>query len=136
MCGHRFRCSQHGSSRCWNRNAGARDLLFCGPYSSLYHAQNEELIAGTKITIGKEIWLDPTEAEAKAGSSSLILACMPALGVVTNVWQNGRMLPQQGLEVSRLSHTWDFTNKFRAVHQRMPGEMLKHSLYSGPGSSR
>lgn len=52
-----------------------------------------------KTTVGKEIWLDPTEDEAKAGSSSLVLACMPALGVVTNVWQNGRMTPQEGLEV-------------------------------------
>lgn len=50
--------------------------------------------------MGEEIWLDPDHEEAAAGASTLVLACMPALGVVTNVWQNGTMSPKQALEVS------------------------------------
>jgi len=49
--------------------------------------------------MGEEIWLDPNHEEANAGASTLVLACMPALNVVTNVWQNGTMSPTQGLEV-------------------------------------
>lgn len=48
--------------------------------------------------MGEEIWLDPNHDEATAGASTLVLACMPALNVVTNVWQNGSMSPKQGLE--------------------------------------
>lgn len=50
--------------------------------------------------MGEDIWLDPNHDEAVAGASTLVLACMPALNVVTNVWQNGTMSPQQGLQVS------------------------------------
>ena len=50
--------------------------------------------------MGEEIWLDPNHEEATAGASTLVLACMPALNVVSNVWQNGTMSPKQGLEVS------------------------------------
>jgi ribonuclease PH len=50
--------------------------------------------------MGEEIWLDPNHEEASAGASTLVLASMPVLNVVTNVWQNGTMSPKQGLEVS------------------------------------
>lgn len=53
----------------------------------------------TQTLMGEEIWLDPNHEEANAGASTLVLACMPALNVVTNVWQNGTMSPTQGLEV-------------------------------------
>jgi len=46
-------------------------------------------------SIGKEIWLDPTEVEAQAASGSIILAGMPALGTITSIWQSGRMTPEQ-----------------------------------------
>jgi len=46
--------------------------------------------------MGGEIWLDPNHEEATAGASTLVLACMPALNLVTNVWQNGAMPPEQG----------------------------------------
>ena len=49
--------------------------------------------------MGEEIWLDPNHEEANGGVSTLVLACMPALNVVTNIWQNGTMSPTQGLEV-------------------------------------
>ncbi|KAI0928516.1 hypothetical protein AcW1_005737 [Taiwanofungus camphoratus] len=49
-------------------------------------------------TIGKDIWLDPTEDEARAASGSLILAGMPALGTVTNVWQAGRLTPEEAIQ--------------------------------------
>lgn len=50
--------------------------------------------------MGEEIWLDPNHEEATAGASTLVLACMPALDLVTNVWQNGTMSHEQGPKVS------------------------------------
>ena len=58
--------------------------------------------------MGEEIWLDPNHEEANAGASTLVLACMPALNIVTNVWQNGTMSPTQGLEVSLQNHECHF----------------------------
>ncbi|KAH9952229.1 mRNA transport regulator 3 [Amylocystis lapponica] len=49
-------------------------------------------------TIGKEIWLDPTEEEARMASGSLILSGMPALGTITNVWQSGRLTPEETIQ--------------------------------------
>lgn len=48
--------------------------------------------------MGEEVWLDPNHDEAIAGAGTLVLACMPALGIVTNVWQNGSISPEQGLK--------------------------------------
>ncbi|KZT09447.1 mRNA transport regulator 3 [Laetiporus sulphureus 93-53] len=46
-------------------------------------------------TVGKEIWLDPTEKEALAGSGSLVYAGMPALRTITSIWQSGNMTQEQ-----------------------------------------
>jgi len=48
--------------------------------------------------VGKEIWLDPTEEEAKVASGSLVLAGIPALGTITSVWQSGRITPEQAMQ--------------------------------------
>lgn len=40
---------------------------------------------------GNDVWLDPNEQESKAATGMLMLACMPALGSVTNVRQTGTM---------------------------------------------
>ncbi|EGN95942.1 hypothetical protein SERLA73DRAFT_185379 [Serpula lacrymans var. lacrymans S7.3] len=48
--------------------------------------------------LGDEIWLDPTEKEARKSEGTLILACMPALGIVTNVWQSGRMTVEKATQ--------------------------------------
>lgn len=39
----------------------------------------------------REIWLDPNTEEAAAAQGCLTLACVPALGLVTNIWQTGEM---------------------------------------------
>ncbi|TFY72675.1 hypothetical protein EVG20_g320 [Dentipellis fragilis] len=44
-------------------------------------------------TVGKEIWLDPTEEESRLAAGTLGFACIPALGTITSVWQRGSMLP-------------------------------------------
>ena len=49
--------------------------------------------------VGQEIWLDPTEVESKIASGSTIIACMPALGTITSVWQSGRLPPEQVIKV-------------------------------------
>lgn len=48
--------------------------------------------------VGKEIWLDPTEHEARIAKGSLVFACMPALGTVTSVWQSGEVTPSEAME--------------------------------------
>ena len=60
--------------------------------------------------MGEEIWLDPNHEEATAGASTLVLACMPALNLVTNVWQNGTMSPEQGPKVSSTNQRRRFLN--------------------------
>jgi len=45
--------------------------------------------------VGTEIWIDPTQEESNLAEGSLVLACMPALEIVTSVWQTGRMTPSQ-----------------------------------------
>jgi len=40
--------------------------------------------------MGGDIWLDPTEDEATVSQGTLILSCIPALGTITSVWQNGQ----------------------------------------------
>lgn len=49
--------------------------------------------------MGDEFWMDPTSEETRVSHGALTLACMPALGVVTNVWQTGQMPPKAVIEV-------------------------------------
>ncbi|KAJ7343449.1 3' exoribonuclease family, domain 1-domain-containing protein [Mycena albidolilacea] len=39
--------------------------------------------------VGKEIWLDPTEEEARLAKGTVVVACMPALQKITSIWQAG-----------------------------------------------
>ncbi|KAH7926313.1 mRNA transport regulator 3 [Leucogyrophana mollusca] len=49
------------------------------------------LVASCSVAVcGTQLWLDPTEDEARASKATLILACMPALGNITSVWQSGQ----------------------------------------------
>jgi exosome complex component MTR3 len=50
------------------------------------------------------IWLDPDTAEAAASRGTLLLAGLPALGTITNLWQAGQMTSVDALQVSRF--TW------------------------------
>ena len=49
--------------------------------------------------VGKEIWVDPTDEEARVSNGTLVLACMPALETVTSVWQSGQMKVDEMLRV-------------------------------------
>jgi len=49
--------------------------------------------------VGKEIWVDPTDEEARASNGTLVVACMPALETVTSVWQSGQMKVDEMLRV-------------------------------------
>ena len=53
--------------------------------------------------MGKEIWLDPTEDETNAATATLVYAGMPALGTITSLSQNGRLTPQESIQVRPLS---------------------------------
>jgi exosome complex component MTR3 len=54
----------------------------------------------SKAIVGGEIWMDPTEQESHASTGGLVLACMPALSVVTSVWQSGQMKAEDAIAVS------------------------------------
>ncbi|ESK97013.1 mrna transport regulator 3 [Moniliophthora roreri MCA 2997] len=52
--------------------------------------------------VGNDIWLDPTEEEARRSNGTLVLSCMPAIGTVTSVWQNGRMQTAEAIACMKL----------------------------------
>lgn len=47
-----------------------------------------------------EVWLDPNQLESHEARGTFVLSCMPALGVVTNIWQNGQISMNDALKVS------------------------------------
>ncbi|KAJ3536666.1 hypothetical protein NM688_g6806 [Phlebia brevispora] len=55
------------------------------------------VVSCSACIMGSDVWLDPTEDEVQRSSGSLIYACMPALGTVTNVWQTGRFSVQDSV---------------------------------------
>jgi len=48
--------------------------------------------------VNEEIWLDPSADEARASRGTMSLSCMPALGIITNVWQTGQMSTEEALQ--------------------------------------
>ena len=59
------------------------------------------MLIAKQCLVGGEIWLDPTENETTHAYGSVIYACMPAIDVVTNVWQTGQMSAGQTFQVRR-----------------------------------
>jgi exosome complex RNA-binding protein Rrp42 (RNase PH superfamily) len=53
-----------------------------------------------QATINSSLHVDPTSHESLIASSRVTLACMPALGKITNVWQTGEIGAEQTVEVS------------------------------------
>ena len=53
-----------------------------------------------QATIDSSLHVDPTSYESLIASSRVTLACMPALGKITNVWQTGEIGAEQTIEVS------------------------------------
>lgn len=67
----------------------------------IYHIFELRLIIFIfQAVVGEEIWIDPTESEVELADSTIIIACMPALGTITNVRQNGLTKPADTLKVS------------------------------------
>ncbi|KIL00122.1 hypothetical protein PAXRUDRAFT_822002 [Paxillus rubicundulus Ve08.2h10] len=50
------------------------------------------------VVLGDETRLDPTEEEANASDGIVIVACMPALSSITNVWESGRLTANDALK--------------------------------------
>ena len=49
--------------------------------------------------MGTETWLDPTAQEVRLSQGTLILSCMPALGIITSLWESGQMKTKEALTV-------------------------------------
>ncbi|KAK2466889.1 hypothetical protein APHAL10511_001147 [Amanita phalloides] len=48
--------------------------------------------------VGGQVWLDLTEAETRWSTGSLVMACLPALGTVTSIWQTGSMTVSESFQ--------------------------------------
>ena len=46
--------------------------------------------------------MDPVNSEGLAARGTLLLAGIPALGTVTNLWQSGSVTTKEALQVRRL----------------------------------
>lgn len=53
-----------------------------------------------QAVLGNEIRLDPTEEETNTSDGVVVVACMPALSSITNVWQSGRITAEVTLRAS------------------------------------
>lgn len=73
----------------------------CAAVSAYHHPMPLTLLTMAQLqsAVGEDIWLDPTENEVRLGRGALMLACMPALGSITSVWQSGSILPQNTIKV-------------------------------------
>lgn len=61
------------------------------PYVPFTSAMDVDSNAAADNPGSPEIWLDPTAEESARSSGALIMACIPALGTVTNIRQTGLM---------------------------------------------
>ncbi|KAG0707714.1 3' exoribonuclease family, domain 1-domain-containing protein [Suillus ampliporus] len=71
--------------------------------------------------IGDDIQLDPSEAEARASSGTVILACMPALDSITSVWQSGQMSADIALKCMEQCH-----ERCIDIHSIVAQSLLEH----------
>ncbi|EJD53014.1 ribosomal protein S5 domain 2-like protein [Auricularia subglabra TFB-10046 SS5] len=81
--------------------AGAVAAASTAASAALAHAGIEMfglVTACAASVVGDEVWLDPDEDEQARGRGTLVLACMPALGSVTSVWQTGRLRVPEALQ--------------------------------------
>lgn len=51
------------------------------------------------VMVGEEVWLDPTAEECEGADCGLVVACMPALGTITNVRYTGNASPLLAMKV-------------------------------------
>lgn len=75
-------------------------VVSCSAVGDIHLTSTSLHLTFAQSIIGEEIWLDPNEDEATASQGTVILSCMPALGTVTSVWQNGRIPPTEVMNVS------------------------------------
>jgi len=71
--------------------------------------------------VGDDIHLDPSEAEARASSGTVILACMPALDRITSIWQSGHMIADTALKCMEQCH-----ERCIDIHSIVSQSLLEH----------
>ncbi|KAG1782547.1 3' exoribonuclease family, domain 1-domain-containing protein [Suillus placidus] len=71
--------------------------------------------------VGDVIQLDPSEAEARASSGTVILACMPALNSITSLWQSGQMTTSMSLKCMEQCH-----ERCIDIHSIVAQSLLEH----------
>ena len=79
-------------------------VVACCSVSSLNSSSPSLIKVSLKSINDDGIWLDPDTAEAAASRGTLLLAGLPALGTITNLWQAGQMTSVDVLQVGPF--TW------------------------------
>jgi exosome complex component MTR3 len=79
-------------------------VVACCSVSFLYISSTLLIKVSLKAINDDGIWLDPDTAEAAASRGTLLLAGLPALGTITNLWQAGQMTSVDALQVGHF--TW------------------------------
>lgn len=77
----------------------------CSAVRELYNRQQPEP-KRLQAVLGNEIRLDPNEEETNTSDGVVVVACMPALSSITNVWQSGRTTTEVTLRASLLPLSW------------------------------
>lgn len=49
----------------------------------------------TASLVGDQVWVDPTTEESQRATGTVLVACMPAIGILTNTWQVGQLTLEQ-----------------------------------------
>ena len=87
----------------------------------------------------KEIWLDPTTEETSDAKGCLMLACVPALNLLTNIWQTGQMSVDEMEQVLLFPiHNFLLYLLFfdTSVYGYLPRTMCRYSFRGLSSSSR
>ncbi|KAF8511897.1 ribosomal protein S5 domain 2-like protein [Hysterangium stoloniferum] len=69
--------------------------------------------------VEEEIWLDPTAEETVRARASFTIACIPALGTVTNILQTGQLTAQEAICCWEVCQTY-----CRDIHNVMASALL------------
>jgi exosome complex component MTR3 len=77
-------------------------VMSCSAVCVLFHHYNRSHLP--QALVGTETWLDPTAEEARLSQGTLVLSCMPALGIITSLWESGQMKTEEVLAVGSFFH--------------------------------
>ncbi|KAJ3564294.1 hypothetical protein NP233_g8392 [Leucocoprinus birnbaumii] len=94
------------------------------------------VVACSASVMGSDIWLDPTEDEAAVSQGTLILSCIPALGTITSVWQNGKIPPGEAVNAMETCQNREEYVALRSPLRNHSSSSPRHSSHDSEESLR